>query len=64
MIAQLGGLHLVTKAPLKVAEGGAVGFALPDIRRLLTKPVLRVTDVDVKHRGRLSHYKRRGYSLT
>jgi hypothetical protein len=55
---------------------GMIGFTLPEIRRLLTKLVLRVTDAADhvwswsyfrhrrQHQARLSHYKRRGYPLT
>jgi hypothetical protein len=53
-----------------------IGFTLPEIRRLLTKLILRVTDAADhiwawsrfrrrrRHQARLSHYKRRGYPLT
>ncbi len=53
-----------------------IGFTLPEIRRLLTKLVLRVTDAADhiwswsrfrrrrQHQARLSHYERRGYPLT
>ncbi len=53
-----------------------IGFTLPEIRRLLTKLVLRVTDTAHhvwtwsrwrrrrQHQARLSHYKRRGHPLT
>jgi len=49
-----------------------IGFTLPEIRRLLTKLVLRVTDAAEhvwarrrrQHQARLGYYKRRGYPLT
>jgi hypothetical protein len=53
-----------------------IGYTLPEIRRLLTKLVLRVTGTAQhvwawscfrrrrQHQARLSHYKRRGYPLT
>lgn len=53
-----------------------IGYTLPEIRRLLTRLVLRVTDAAEhvwawsrfrrrrQHQARLSHYKRRGYPLT
>ena len=53
-----------------------IGFTLPEIRRLLTKLVLRVVDAADhvwawsrfrrrrQHQARLSHYNRRGYPLT
>ncbi|RSM68659.1 hypothetical protein DL991_41040 [Amycolatopsis sp. WAC 01375] len=53
-----------------------IGFTLPEIRRLLTKLILRVADTAEhiwhwspfrrrrQHQARLSHYKRRGYPLT
>lgn len=56
-------------------EPEMVGFTLPEIRRLLTKLVLRVTDaadhvwawsrlrLRRQHQARLGHYKRRGQSL-
>jgi hypothetical protein len=53
-----------------------IAFMLPEIRRLLIKLVLQVVDTAERawawsvwrrrrqHQARLSHYKRRGYSLT
>lgn len=53
-----------------------IGFTLPEIRRLLTKLILRVTDAADRvwawshfrrrrqHQARLSPYRRRGYPLT
>ena len=53
-----------------------IDLTLPELRRLLIKLVLRVTDTTEhiwawsswrrrrQHQARLSHYKRRGYPLT
>jgi hypothetical protein len=53
-----------------------INLTLPEIRRLLTKLVLRIVDTAEhvwawsrwrrrrQHQARLSHYKRRGYPLT
>ncbi|MGC7103201.1 hypothetical protein ACPZ19_51850, partial [Amycolatopsis lurida] len=64
------------KRGIGVGEPGMIRFTLPEIRRLLTRLVLRVADAAEhvwawsrfrrrrQHQARLSHYKRRGYPLT
>jgi hypothetical protein len=70
--AHVGGPQRETGA----AEPGMIGFALPEIRRLLTKLILCITDAAKhiwawsrfrrrrQHQARLSQYKRRDQPLT